>query len=121
MGIETLIGKLLEYGSAPAMIVIAVLVGVLLRKLNENAEKDEKRAATLQDFVRSQIAALKKDFDERAAGSDKRMDELQARMSCVERDYLPREEHYKEFSGWRAEINRLYDLIVSVFKEMPKK
>ena len=120
MGIETLIGKLLEYGSAPAMIVIAVLVGVLLRKQNENAEKDEKRATSLREFVQAQIAALKKDFDERAAVSDKRMDELQARMSCVERDYLPREEHYKEFSGWRAEINRLYDLIVSVFKEMPK-
>ena len=121
MGVETLIGKLLDYGSAPALLVIAVRLGFLIRKLNENAEQDEKRAASLREFVQAQISTLKKDFDERASASDKRLDDLQSRVSCVERDYLPREEHYKEFSGWRAEINRLYDLIVNVFKEMPKK
>lgn len=121
MGLDVLVGKLLEYGSAPALLTIAVVMGILLRKLNENAEKDEERATSLREFVQAQIATLKKDFDERASASDKRLDDLQSRMSCVERDYLPREEHYKEFSGWRAEINRLYDLIVNVFKEMPKK
>ncbi len=68
--------------------------------------------------MQAQIAALKKDFDERAAVSDKRMDELQARMSALT-GLLPREEHYRIFR-LAAEINRLYDLIVSVFKEMRK-
>lgn len=121
MGLDVLIGELLEYGTAPALLSIAVAMGILLRKVNENALKDEERTTSLREFMQEQIATLKNDFTERATASDKRLEDLQSRISSVERDYLPREEHYREFSGWRAEINRLYDLIVSVFKEMQKK
>jgi hypothetical protein len=114
---EALIGKVLEYGTTPALLVLGALIGVLLRKLDENGKKDEERAERLRAAMTTEINSMAKRFEERFAASDKKFDDLALRVSCVERDYLPREEHYKEFSGWRAEINRLSDLIINLFKE----
>jgi hypothetical protein len=118
---ETLIGKLLEYGNTPALIVLAVLVGWLIKKLGENDQKDEKRAAVLNELITKEITTLEERIEAQRVSAEKRLDDLADRVSCVERDYLPREEHYKEFSGWRAEINRLSDLIINLFKDQGRK
>jgi hypothetical protein len=116
-----LITQLLQYGTTPALLVLAALVGVLVKKLDDNGKKDEARAEKLQAAMTAEMNAMAKRFDDRAAATDKKVEDLSNRVSCVERDYLPREEHYKEFSGWRAEINRLSDLIISLFKDQAKK
>lgn len=118
---EALIGKLLEYGNTPALIVLAILVGWLIKKLDENNQKDEKRATDLQALITKEIGTLEQRFEAQKAAAERRMDDLGDRIACVERDYLPREEHYKEFSGWRAEINRLSDLIINLFKDQGHK
>jgi hypothetical protein len=116
-----LITKLLDYGTAPALLVVGFLLFWVVKKLEENGRKDEARAKDLSDAMTTQMNAMEDRFEERFALSDKRLDDLSNRVSCVERDYLPREEHYKEFSGWRAEINRLSDLIINLFKEKATK
>ncbi len=114
---EILVGKLLEYGTVPSLLVLAFVVGLLVRKIEENGKKDEERSKELRTAVTSQMNAMEERFEERFSLTGRRLEELSNRVSCVERDYLPREEHYKEFSGWRAEINRLSDLIINIFKE----
>ena len=118
---EVLITKLLEYGTTPALLVIGALIMVLLKKIDENGKRDEARAKEMQSFLSEEIKSLENRFDERFVFHAKRMDEISDRVACVERDYLPREEHYKEFSGWRAEINRLSDLIINLFQNQGKK
>jgi hypothetical protein len=121
---EALLAKLSSYGTGPVLLVVAALLGWILRKLDENNRKDEERTASdearaekLKAAITSQMNAMEDRFEERFASADKRIEALANRVSYVERDYLPRDEHYKEFSGWRAEINRLSDLIINIFKE----
>lgn len=121
MSIETFLMQLSQYGTAPLLLVLVFIIGLFWRRMDKKDDDDKKRLASLQSALNASIDALKADFEKQFTATNKKIDELQSRVSCVERDYLPREEHYKEFSGWRAEINRLYDLIVNVFKEMPKK
>lgn len=118
---EVLLEKLLSYGTGPVLIVVAFLLGWIVKELKENGKKDEERAEKLKTAVTAQMNAMEERFEERFATTDKRVDELANRVSCVERDYLPREEHYKEFSGWRAEINNLTNLIINLFKEKKDK
>ncbi len=121
---EVLLAKLSSYGTGPVLIVVAALLGWVIKKLDENnkhdeerTNKDEARAERLKAAITAQMNAMEDRFEERFSTADRRIDDLSNRVSCVERDYLPRDEHYKEFSGWRAEINRLSDLIINIFKE----
>lgn len=114
---EVLLDKISAYGTGPFLLVIAFFLGWVVKELKENGKKDEERAEKLRTTMTTQMNAMEERFEERFALSDKRIDELGNRLSCVERDYLPREEHYKEFSGWRAEINDLRNLIIGLFKE----
>jgi len=113
---EIFFEKLSSYGTGPVLLVLLFLLGWVIRELKENSKRDEERADKLASSMNEKMEAMETRFEERFAASDRKVDDLSIRISCVERDYLPREEHYKEFSGWRAEINRLYDLIVDLFK-----
>lgn len=117
---EVFLEKLSSYGTGPFLLVVAFLFGWVIKKLEDNGKKDEERAEKLKTAMTTQMDAMEERFEQHFETSDKRIDELSNKVSCIERDYLPREEHYKEFSGWRAEINRLSDLIISLFKEKSK-
>jgi hypothetical protein len=94
--VEVLIAKLLEWGTVPALLVLAFVVGRLIRKLDLNAAADTKRADEFR-------GALQNHMDE----TDKRFSEHADRMACIERDYLTRESHYKDIGGWRTDLNNL--------------
>lgn len=93
---EVLIAKLLEWGPVPALLVLTFVIVRLIKKLDENAASDSKRA---DEFRKS----LKDHMDE----TDKRFAEHADRMACIERDYLTREAHYKDIGGWRTDLNNL--------------
>jgi hypothetical protein len=94
--VEVLIAKLLEWGPVPALLVLTFVIVRLIKKLDENAASDSKRA---DEFRKS----LKDHMDE----TDKRFAEHADRMACIERDYLTRESHYKDIGGWRTDLNNL--------------
>ena len=118
---EAFFQQLSVYGMAPVLIAVVFLLGWVVRELKENGKKDEARAKDLKDSMTAEMNAMAKRFDDHLAETNKKVDDLRDRVSCVERDYLPREEHYKEFSGWRTEINNIRDLLVSLFKDQAKK
>ena len=39
---------------------------------------------------------------------DRRMERLEAKIEAMREEYVLREEHYRDISGWKGEINRLY-------------
>jgi hypothetical protein len=110
-----------KIGTFPSLILIGVLLGFFVRELKENGRRDEARAKELKAFVAKEVQELREANDARHRQTDEAVEELARRLSSVEKDYLPRDEHYRDFSGWRAEINRLCDLIIQVIKEIPKK
>lgn len=114
---QAFITQMLNYGAAPALLVLAASVGFLIKKIDDNGKKDDERASQIKAYFAEQFEGLERRIEDRLSTIDRRIEDLAGRVSCVERDYLPREEHYKEFSGWRAEIHRMSDLIISLFKE----
>jgi hypothetical protein len=109
---DSLFSALLQYGTTPSLIVLAFVVGLLVKKLEENAKKDDERASLLRSELSKALQSMEEQFEERFVSHAKRIDELNNRISCVERDYLPREDHYKDTAGWRAELNRIFDVII---------
>lgn len=109
---DNLVIKLLEYGTTPSLIILAFVVGILVKKIDDNAKRDDERSAALRKDLASGIQALEEKFEERFMSHAKRIDELNNRIANVEREYLPREDHYKDTAGWRAELNRIFDVIL---------
>lgn len=95
------------------MIVLAALVGFLIKKLDENAKKDDARTKELKEYVKAQVDGLETRIDGRVKALEARAAELEGRSSYIEREYLPREDHYRDISGWRTEINRLVDAMMN--------
>ena len=95
---ELLLYKLLEYGTFPALLVLIALVGWLIRQLDKNFKADTTRATEFREL-------LDKHIDETAKALADHAD----RMACIERDYLPRETHYKDIGGWRTDMNNVRD------------
>jgi len=38
---------------------------------------------------------------------DRRMERLENKLEAIREEFVSREEHYRDISGWRGEINRL--------------
>lgn len=118
---EALIIAILQYGTTPAILILAFLVALLLRKVEANSKKDDKRAKELETFVLEQIKGMEGRFQGEITTVKNDVTDICKRLSCIEKDYLPREDHYKDISGWRTEINRLSDLIMTLFANERKK
>lgn len=103
---------LIDYGTAPLLIVLSFLVGYLIQQIRENGKKDEERAKELRSTIHAQISSVESNFLEKVEQQQQKNEEMCNRIASVERDYLTREEHYKVTGGWRTEINRLVDLII---------
>jgi len=38
---------------------------------------------------------------------DKRIERLEGKLEAIREEFISREEHYRDISGWRGEVNRL--------------
>ncbi len=122
MGIvETFFFKLSEYGTGPLLICVIFAIGFLWKRVEKLSSDDKVRALKLQEFFEGVIKDLKKEFEERFSAQNRRIDNLSEKVGDIERDYIPRDEHYRDFSGWRTELADLRNLIVNLFKEQGKK
>lgn len=103
---ETVIGSILsdppkagqevQWTLTVAVLILAVLIGWLIRKIDKDAKEDSRRAAEFR-------ASLERHMDE----TDRRFAGDAERMACIERDYLKVETHYKDIGGWRTDMNEL--------------
>lgn len=91
-------GQGVQWALTVAVLLLAVLIGWMIRKLDKNATADAERTKEFR-------AAL----SEHQKETDERFSEHSERMSCIERDYLTRETHYKDIGGWRTDMNNVRD------------
>jgi len=103
---ETVIGSVLknppadgqgvQWALTVAVLLLAAMIGWLIRRIDKNSKEDADRAAEFR-------SALAKHVEE----TDRRFAEQSDRMACIERDYLKVETHYKDIGGWRTDMNEL--------------
>jgi hypothetical protein len=93
-------GQGAQWALTVAVLLLAVAIGWLIRKLDKNSKTDSARAEAFRE------AQAKHQTE-----TDKRFLEAADRMACIERDYLPRSVHYKDIGGWRTDLNDLRSAI----------
>ena len=111
---------LLQYGTTPALIVLSAAVGFLAKSLKENQVKDEERHKALTDMLSKELEKINARIDAVTAEIAGDLQAIRLQIAQIERDYLPREEHYRDFSGWRAEIHRIMERLDRLMMEMKK-
>jgi len=104
---EALIGKLLDYGTTPALLVLTFAVAFLIRKVSSTSKKDGARADALQKLIQTHVDKISEQLREHEKANDDRFKEHAERMAAIERDYLPLETHYKDVGGWRSDLAQL--------------
>jgi hypothetical protein len=113
----TLLTSISQYGTAPALLVIVAILAFQNRQMSETKKEQKSEIDALKASLSTQfqetLAALAKKQDERHKEHESDISDLQERMGCVERDYVSREEHYRDLSGWREEIRQLGERINS--------
>lgn len=112
--------SLLQYGTTPSLIALAAMVGFLVKSLKENQEKDEIRHKDLTDTLKKELDKINARIDAINSEMASEIQSIRLQLAQIERDYLPREEHYRDFSGWRAEIHRIGDRLDKIM-EIQKK
>lgn len=111
-----------KYGTAPALLVIAAILAFQNRQMAETKKEQKAEIDGLKVSLRAQfqetLASLAKQQDERHREHEEAIADLTARISCVEREGVTRDEHYRDISGWREEIRqigqRLSDLVITI-------
>jgi len=88
--------SLLQYGTAPALLVVAGLIVWLSKKIDKNGEGDAARSKELQKAIADLSASTEARFAEQAA-----------HIADIQRDYLLRKDHYKDIGGWRTDLSQM--------------
>ncbi len=103
---NTVLDIIAQIGTIPTLIMLILVVWFLLREI-------KKEVQGLRSDFDQKTAELKRDIQDLKEHSDdqdrKIMDELSSldhRVSCVEKDCVTREEHYRDIGGWREEVRR---------------
>lgn len=102
------ISNVQQWGSFVVSVVLVPLVVYLISQIQKNSAADAKRAEELKEYVSDQVEKLEKEFQKKIEDHDRR-------IACLESDSLKKEEFYQAISGWRTEVNRLSDLITTQF------
>jgi hypothetical protein len=102
--------------TAATVILIPLIIW-----LNSQIQKNEKdncaRDAAMKTEFADQMEGLKKSvidqLEKYQDETNKRFDEHERRIRILEQDAVRKEEFLRTTSGWRTEINRLSDLIMT--------
>ncbi|MDR2924278.1 MAG: hypothetical protein LBU85_13200 [Treponema sp.] len=86
-----------SWGPSAVSSVLIYVVIHLIKKIDVNSQKDEKRAADLREYI------------------NKTLNTFGDRLTTVEKDYVKNDFFFRELSGWKSEINRLSDQITNQF------
>jgi hypothetical protein len=111
MTVITLLKDLNNYGAVPLSLIMICLVSYLLQQIKKNGEDDKSRYAAIQTQLKENIGAVQKQLNEAIAslkeGIEKRLDGCEERIKIIEKDYVQREDFYRDTGGWRTELNNL--------------
>jgi len=93
-----------RWGPAAVTVLLIFVVSFLIREIKKNSEEEKNRMSELHNS----ITKMREDVNNSLNGFGER-------LTRVEHEYVKRETFLNELSGWRTEINRLYDLFNNNF------
>lgn len=113
MGFEQLIIAAQNWGPTAISTIIAFVISYLIRQQKKNSEEDSEREKKLKESLSSGLNRMEEKLDKNFSELNGRLDVHERRISVLEIEGARKEDLHRELGGWRSEINRLQDLIIS--------
>lgn len=134
--VKEIISFVNEFGLIPLLLVVCIIFYFLNRDNKKSFEKIETSISSLKDSI-SNVKELSDEEDKTIRSTlDNKFNLLMEQISFlgkeidyVGRDYVTKEQHYKDIEGWKSEINYLrketsrmpYELVKLLMQQKGRK
>lgn len=102
-----------DWGPTAITTIIAVIISYIFRQQSKNTEEDIKRAKEFKDSLSSGLGRLEENLNKTITDLKKEVDTHRKEIEMLKMDKLEKDDFYKDMGGWRTELNRLQDLIIT--------
>jgi hypothetical protein len=113
MGFEQLLLAAKDWGPTAITTIIAVIISYIFRQQSKNTEEDIKRAKEFKESLSSGLDRLEENLNKTITDLKKEVDTHRKEIEMLKMDKLEKDDFYKDMGGWRTELNRLQDLIIT--------
>lgn len=113
MGFETLIIAAKDWGPTAVTTIIAFVISYLFKQQMKNAAEDAARSDEFKKNLANGLNRLEENFNKNVSELKQKIEKQQNEIDTLKLEKLEREDFYKDMGGWRAEINRLQDLVIN--------
>ncbi|EFW38804.1 hypothetical protein [Treponema phagedenis] len=113
MGFETLIIAAKDWGPTAVTTIIAFVISYLFKQQMKNAAEDAARSDEFKKNLANGLNRLEENFNKNVSELKHKIEKQQNEIDTLKLEKLEREDFYKDMGGWRAEINRLQDLVIN--------
>ena len=113
MGFEQLLLAAKDWGPTAITTIIAVIISYIFRQQSKNTEEDIKRSKEFKESLSSGLDRLEENLNKTITDLKKEVDTHRKEIEMLKMDKLEKDDFYKDMGGWRTELNRLQDLIIT--------
>jgi len=115
-GAQIVIQIILTVGGAIFAIKRA-LTDPINRRLDGLYELQKANTEELREYIAKEIERLAKENE----ALRKDMEKLRSEVDIIQKEYVTKDIHFRDISGWRGEINRLSDKLDSMYRWFAEK
>ncbi len=106
---DGLIGLVATIGLVPTLLIVGVAMFFIFREIRKNMASFSKKL----DYQDKKIDAVEK-------AVEAKITDMENSIKYIEREYLTKEQHYKDIEGWKTEVQSLHNQINRLPLEMVK-
>ncbi|MEL5719147.1 hypothetical protein [Treponema pedis] len=113
MGFEQLIIAAKDWGPTAITSIIAFVISYLFKQQVKNSTEDLEREKTFKASLSIGLNRLEENYDKSFSELKKEIEVHRKEIGALKMDKLDKDDFYKDMGGWRSELNRVQDLIIS--------
>ncbi len=101
---ESILSNLLgQFGMIPVLLLLVAIVWFLLREIKKEVSGLTASIKTMKEDIAKKLDAYQARSDEMDEKLEGLISGVTERVACVEREYVTKEDMYKDLGGWREE------------------
>ncbi len=101
-----------EYGVIPTLLLLIAILWFLVREIKNEFKTIKFSLEKEISGLRNDLEKFKKSSDEKDEKLAEMIDMLKDRIASIEKEYVSRNDHYRDLGGWRMEVKEIRDLIL---------
>lgn len=102
-----------EYGILPVFLFLIAILWFLLREIKNEFKLIKTSLKNDIDKLKDELEKFKQSSDAKDEKLTGMITQLENRIACVEKEYVSKNDHYRDLGGWREELREIRKLILS--------